>query len=99
MASHKKKFLALIFIIKTNGIDIPNQTLLEAANLSAYFSKSQNSSQVPVDYTFKKFVKKPNGAKPGMVIYEKYKTIYITPNETMVKNLKINRYFNSIISK
>lgn len=90
---HTKEIPGSHVIIKTNGIDIPNQTLLEAANLSAYFSKSQNSSQVPVDYTFKKFVKKPNGAKPGMVIYEKYKTIYITPNETMVKNLKNKSLF------
>lgn len=85
---HTKEIAGSHVIIKTNGIDVPNQTLLEAANLSAYFSKSQNSSQVPVDYTFKKFVKKPNGAKPGMVIYEKYKTIYVTPDETIVKNLE-----------
>ena len=92
---HTKEIPGSHVIIKTNGIDIPNQTLLEAANLSAYFSKSQNSSQVPVDYTFKKFVKKPNGAKPGMVIYEKYKTIYENKKktETMVKNLKNKSLF------
>ncbi len=85
---HTKEIPGSHVIIKTNGTDIPDQTLLEAANLSAYFSKSQQSSQVPVDYTFRKYVKKPNGAKPGMVIYEKNKTVYITPNEIMIKNLE-----------
>lgn len=87
---HTKEIPGSHVIIKTNGSTISDQTLLEAANLSAYFSKSQKSSQVPVDYTFKKYVKKPNGAKPGMVIYEKNKTIYITPDEIMVKNLESN---------
>lgn len=58
-------------------------TLKEAANLAAYYSKGRMSSKVPVDYTIKKNVKKPNGAKPGMVIYENYNTIYITPEENV----------------
>ena len=51
------------------------------ANLAAYFSKAKNSNQVPVDYTPVKFVKKPNGAKPGMVIYTTNKTIYANLGE------------------
>lgn len=47
------------------------------------------SSQVPVDYTKRKNVKKPNGSKPGMVIYETNKTIYVTPSEELVTKLKI----------
>ncbi|SHJ12922.1 Predicted component of the ribosome quality control (RQC) complex, YloA/Tae2 family, contains fibronectin-binding (FbpA) and DUF814 domains [Geosporobacter subterraneus DSM 17957] len=58
----------------------PSETsILEAAELAAYFSKGQSSGNVPVDYTRVKNVKKPSGAKPGMVIYEDYRTLYITP--------------------
>ena len=60
--------------------DVPKTTILEAAALAAYYSKARESSQVPVDYTQIKNVKKPNGAKPGMVIYDHYNTVYIKPN-------------------
>ena len=56
--------------------------------LAAFFSKSKMSSQVPVDYTMKKNVKKPNGAKPGMVIYDTNNTVYVTPTEELVVKLK-----------
>ncbi len=59
--------------------DVPSGTIVEAAELAAYYSKARQSSQVPVDYTRIKNVKKPNGAKPGMVIYDGYNTIYVTP--------------------
>ena len=49
---------------------------MQAAKIAAYHSKARNSSQVPVDYTAVKNVKKPNGAKPGMVIYDHYNTVY-----------------------
>jgi len=58
-----------------------------AANLAAYYSKGRYSALVPVDYTQRKNVKKPGGAKPGMVIYESQKTIFITPDEEMVMRL------------
>ena len=87
---HTKDIAGSHVIIKTNGIDVPDSTLLEAANISAYFSKGKNSSHVPVDYTLRKYVKKPNGAKPGMVIYERNKTIYITPDEKNIKKLENN---------
>ena len=61
--------------------DVPRTTVIEAAQLAAYYSKARESSQVPVDYTKIKNVKKPNGAKPGMVIYEGYNTIYVTPHK------------------
>ena len=60
--------------------DVPKSTMLFAAQLAAYYSKARNSSQVPVDYTQIKNVKKPNGAKPGMVIYNSYNTVYVTPS-------------------
>ncbi|MDD6484608.1 MAG: NFACT RNA binding domain-containing protein [Clostridiales bacterium] len=59
--------------------DVPKTTLMEAAQLAAYYSKARASSQVPVDYTQIKNVKKPAGAKPGMVIYDRYNTVYVTP--------------------
>lgn len=59
--------------------DVPDKTLREAAEIAAYYSKARESSQVPVDYTQIKNVKKPNGAKPGMVIYDHYNTVYVTP--------------------
>ncbi len=61
--------------------DAPETTLREAAELAAYYSKARESSQVPVDYTAVKNVKKPNGAKPGMVIYDHYNTVYVTPKK------------------
>ncbi len=65
-----------------------DQTLEEAAMLSAYFSQARQSSQVPVDYTFIRHVRKPNGAKPGFVIYDNQKTLYITPDEEKIQRLK-----------
>ena len=51
----------------------------EAAKLAAQHSRAKDSSQVPVDYTQVRNVSKPQGAKPGMVIYVRYKTMYVTP--------------------
>ncbi|MFY9218083.1 MAG: fibronectin/fibrinogen-binding protein, partial [Tepidanaerobacteraceae bacterium] len=61
--------------------------LTEAAILAAYFSKGRNSSNVPVDYTLVRHVKKPSGAKPGFVIYFNQKTLYVTPDEKTVDKL------------
>ncbi|MEK4424372.1 Rqc2 family fibronectin-binding protein [Solibacillus sp. FSL K6-1523] len=63
-------------------------TLKEAAILSAYFSKARESSSVPVDYTEIRHVKKPNGSKPGFVIYFEQKTLYVTPDEAIVMQMK-----------
>lgn len=85
---HTKDIPGSHVILKTEGREPDNNALIEAANLAAYYSKGKLSSNVPVDYTQKKNVKKPSGAKPGKVIYEKYKTIYITPDEELVNNMK-----------
>lgn len=85
---HTKDIAGSHVIVVSEGKEIPNSTLNEAANLAAYYSKATNSSLVPVDYTPKKFIKKPNGAKPGMVIYETNKTAYITPNEKLIENMQ-----------
>lgn len=63
-------------------------TMTEAALLAAYYSRARGSENVAVDYTPRKYVKKPAGAKPGMVIYTTNKTAYVTPNEEAVAGLK-----------
>ena len=63
-------------------------TILEAAELAAYFSKYRHSAQVPVDLVQVKYIKKPNGAKPGYVIYENQKTYYVTPEADITTRLK-----------
>ena len=67
------------------------ETLTEAALLAAYFSKYRLSSQVPVDYVQVKHVHKPNGAKPGYVIYENQRTLYVTPTEESIKKIQQNK--------
>ena len=64
------------------------ETILQAAKLAAYFSKARQSSSVPVDYTLVRHVKKPSGAKPGFVIYDNQQTVYVTPDEETVIQLK-----------
>ena len=85
---HTKNIPGSHVIIKCAGVEVPDNTLLEGAMLAAYFSKGRMSSQVPVDYTMKKHVKKPSGSKPGMVIYETNNTIYVTPEEEIVSKLR-----------
>lgn len=64
------------------------QTIKEAAILAAYYSKAKTSSSVPVDFTKIRYVKKPNGAKPGFVIYDNQQTVYVTPDEDTVKKMR-----------
>ena len=79
---HTKEIPGSHTIIRTRGTgEAPETTMMQAAKLAAYYSKARNSSKVPVDYTLVKNVKKPNGAKPGMVIYDRYNTVYVTPSE------------------
>lgn len=77
---HTKNIPGSHVIIKNSG-DIPESTLLEAATLAAFYSKAKNSSNVPVDYTEIRNVRKASGAKPGMVIYYTNKTIYVSPKD------------------
>jgi predicted ribosome quality control (RQC) complex YloA/Tae2 family protein len=84
---HTKEIPGSHVIIKNTG-NISDITLLEAGNLSAFYSKSKNSSSVPVDYTEVKNVRKPSGAKPGMVIYSTNKTLYITPIESNLNRIE-----------
>jgi len=70
------------------GREVPERAILEAAALAAYHSKARGSSNVPVDYTLRKHVRKPNGARPGMVIYEQQKTLYVTPDPEKIPLLQ-----------
>lgn len=86
---HTKSIHGSHAIVRTpDAMEVPDRTYLQAASLAAYYSKARNSKSVPVDYTEVKNVKKPAGAKPGMVIYVNYNTIYADPDEELVKRLK-----------
>lgn len=84
---HTKDIPGSHVIIQDN--DPSETTLLEAANIAAYFSKSRLSASVPVDYVDVKKIRKPNGAKPGFVIYEGQQTLFVTPDEELVAQLKV----------
>ncbi len=76
---HTKNIHGSHTIVLTEGKEISDTAILEAAQICAYHSKGRESSQVPVDYTIVKNVSKPSGAKPGKVIYVSYNTVYVTP--------------------
>ena len=76
---HTKDIPGSHVIVFCGGADVTDETVMFAAKLAAVNSKACNSAGVPVDYTWVKNVKKPNGAKPGMVIYTTNKTVYVTP--------------------
>ncbi|ALV21237.1 MULTISPECIES: NFACT RNA binding domain-containing protein [Carnobacterium] len=84
---HTKNIPGSHVIIQSN--DPSETTILEAANIAAYFSKSQLSASVPVDLVEVKKIRKPNGAKPGFVIYEGQRTVFVTPDKTLVDKLKV----------
>ena len=56
-------------IVRTNGEELPDRTFEEAGRLAAHFSKNVGAEKVEIDYIEKKHVKKPNGSKPGFVVY------------------------------
>ena len=85
---HTKEIHGTHTIIVANGRQVSDKTIFEAAVICAYHSDAKDSSSVPVDYCPVRNVKKPNGAPPGMVIYENYNTVYVTPDEAMVNSLK-----------
>lgn len=78
---HTKDIHGSHVILKNPSENISNEILIKCAKLAAYYSKARLSNNVPVDYCFVKYVKKPNGSKPGMVIYTNNKTLNVTPCE------------------
>lgn len=82
---HTKDIHGSHVIVVSDGKEISDTAIYEAARLAAYHSKARNSSQVPVDCTLVRYVSKPNGSKPGMVIYVNNKTLYVKPSQTVEK--------------
>ena len=78
---HTKNIPGSHTVLVTQGREPTETAMEEAALLAAQHSRAKDSSQVPVDYTQIRYVSKPQGAKPGMVIYVNYKTLYVTPGE------------------
>lgn len=72
-------------ILRCDGAEPSEDTLLLASYLAVHFSKAQGSSKVPVDYTRARFVKKPSGAKPGFVIFTNQTTLYVTPEAEVLQ--------------
>lgn len=75
-------------ICETSGNQISDEAIHDCAVIAAYFSKARESSNVAVDYTLVKNIRKPNGAKPGFVVYDPYKTEFATPTIDEVESLK-----------
>lgn len=86
---HTQKIHGSHVILWTEGKEPDLQSLNEAACLAAWFSQARDSSKVPVDYTPVKYVKKPNGARPGMVTYTTYETAWVTPDQELAKTLRV----------
>ena len=86
---HTQKIHGSHVILWTEGSTPDVQSLNEAACLAAWFSQGREGSKVPVDYTPVKFVKKPAGARPGMVVYTTYETAWVAPDEDLVKRLRV----------
>ncbi len=78
---HTKEVPGSHVILKSNGDELPDNAFVEAARLAAFYSKASQSSKVAVDYTLRKNLKKPNGAKPGFVIYHTNYSMYVNPND------------------
>ena len=73
-------------IVKSHGETLPDRTFEEAARLAAYYSKNRDAEKVEIDYVEKKHVKKPNGAKPGFVVYYTNYSMMIDPD---IRNLTL----------
>ena len=86
---HTQKIHGSHVILCTEGREPDEQSLQEAASLAAYYSQGREGGKVPVDYTPVKFVKKPAGGKPGMVVYTTYQTIYAVPDEALARRLSV----------
>lgn len=86
---HTQKIHGSHVILCTEGRTPDDDTIVEAAKLAAYYSRARESGNVPVDYTQVKNVKKPAGARPGMVVYSTCQTVNVTPDEAIVKQLLV----------
>lgn len=85
---HTQKIHGSHVIIRCAGAEVDEQTLLEAASLAALHSQASEGGKVSVDYTRVKFVKKPQGSLPGMVVYTDYCTVVAEADEALAERLK-----------
>ena len=85
---HAKDMPGSHVLVRAEG-EVPLATLRQAALLAAWYSKGQHSANVPVDYTLRRYVKKPSGSAPGFVIYTNQHTAYITPDEAEVRKIAL----------
>lgn len=76
---HTKEIHGSHVILKQEQTEFTEDIIAKCASIAAYYSKAKLSKNIPVDYTLIKYVKKPSGAKPGMVIYTNQKTLYVNP--------------------
>ncbi len=88
---HTQRIHGSHVILRCAGLTPGDEDLREAAMLAAYFSQARGSGGVPVDCCPVRFVKKPAGARPGMVVYDNYRTLYVTPDEELVRSLAVKR--------
>ena len=86
---HTQKIHGSHVILWLEGGEADLQSLTEAAQLAAWFSQGREGSRVPVDYTPVKYVKKPAGARPGMVVYTTYQTALVDPDPELAKRLRV----------
>jgi len=85
---HAKDMPGSHVILCCNNESYTDQSIIEAANIAAYHSKGKFSSKVPIDYTQRRYVKKPSGAKPGFVIFKNQNTAYVTPIKDEILKLQ-----------
>ena len=84
---HTKDIPGSHVVIETQGKEVPPSTIEEAAIVAAYHSKGRDSTKIAVDYAEIRHVKKPSGAKPGMVIYNEFSSIIVDPQEKIINQL------------
>ena len=85
---HTKKIHGSHVILCTEGAEPDAESIRQAAVLAAWYSQGREGGKVEVDYTPVKYVKKPAGARPGMVTYTTCKTLAVTPDRDLVKALQ-----------
>ena len=85
---HIQKFHGTHVIICCAGAPVPDGTITEAAMLAAWYSQAREGQNVPVDVTQVRNLRKPNGAKPGMVVYDCYRTVIVTPDAALCERLR-----------
>lgn len=86
---HTQKIHGSHVILVCDGRDPTDEAMTEAAEIAAWHSQARGSAQIPVDYSQVRNIKKPNGAKPGMVIYHVYQTAFVTPDEKKIEKMRV----------